>query len=410
MKIISCTLLFLFVVLGSTVGNGQAFPEALLKKDKKAVVAFDYQHNFIVLDIRFHGILPLKFIYDTGAEHTLLFKREYTDIIGLPYQKRIPIIGADQSLELDALICRDVLIGVGDLPAVENDILVLEEDLFNLEQLTGTPIDGLLGTNFFRNFVVEIDFRRKQLTIWDPSEYTPARKFQELEVHFKNNKPYIHCPTRIFPDSTLNMELLFDTGAGLPLLLHNNTHPSLALPEKTITGRIGMGIGGMMKGYIGKINSVKIGAHEFHQLITSFQDLEDPLVQHETKTRNGLIGNQILSKFNLVIDFPRNKLYLKPNRFFRKKIKYDKSGLTLFAVGSNLDQYLVQDVVKGSPADEAGILPGDKIVGFGWWPASWYSLDRITRKLQRREGKKIKMKVLRRGEELKKSFYLKDLL
>jgi hypothetical protein len=403
--------LSLFLILAfAGVMSGQAYPDHILQGEKRVVIPFSYNQHFIVVPVKFFGVLPLNFIYDTGAEHTLLFKKEYTDILGLEYQKRIPILGADQSMELDAFICRDVKLQIHEMPSVEEDILVLEEDIFNLEKVTGVPIDGLLGTNFFRNLVVEVNYKNKLLIIHDPAYFSPGRKFQEINVHFKNNKPYTFAKTLIFGDTSLNLELLFDSGAGLPLLLHNNTHPMLALPEKTITGRIGMGLGGVMKGFIGKIVELDIGSFQFNNLITSFQDLEDPLVQHKTKARNGLIGNQILSKFTVVIDFPRNKMYLKPNRYFRKKIKYDKSGLILFAVGAGLDQYLVQDVVDDSPADIAGIFPGDKIVGFGWFPANWYSLDRITKKLQAKEGKKIHIRVLRQGERLKKSFYLKDLL
>lgn len=404
-----CLLISLLFLLITTV-NGQIFPDDLLQGKKKLVIAFEYRHHFIVIPVRFQGILPLQFIYDTGSEYTILFKKEYTDIMGMSYQKRIPILGADQGAELNALICRNVMLQVGEVPQVNQDILVLEQDLFNLEQLTGTPIDGILGTNFFRNFIVEINYKRHQLIIRHPQGYEAPGAFEEIPVHFKNNKPYTFSKTEVFRDTMLNVELLFDTGAGLPLLLHNNTHPGLRLPEKTITGRIGMGLGGQMRGYIGRIHHLDMGPFDFDGLITSFQDLEDPLVENETKSRNGLIGNQLLSKFTVILDFPRNRMYLKPNRFFRKKIRFDKSGMTLFAVGPELKQYLVQGVVEGSPADRAGILPGDKITRFGWWPASWYSLDGITFRLQRRTGKRISMELLRGGETIKKVFYLQDLL
>jgi len=408
MKNISLLIAFLSLLLSPL--RGQLYPGDFLEGKKKVVIPFEYKHHFIVIPVRFQGILPLNFIYDTGSEYTILFKRLYTDILGMSYQKRIPILGADQGEELNALICRNVHLQISSLPEASQDILVLEQDLFNLEQLTGTPIDGIIGTNFFRNFIVEIDYRRRRMVIRDPKTFEPPDGYSEIEVHFKNNKPYTMAPASIFRDTMLEMELLFDTGAGLPLLLHNNTHPGLELPEKTITGRIGMGLGGMMRGYIGKIHQLRLGEYSFDGLVTSFQDLEDPLVLNETKSRNGLVGNQLLSKFTMIIDFPRNRLYVKPNRSFRKKIRFDRSGLTLFAVGPDLKQYLVQDVVEGSPADRAGILPGDRIIRFGAWPVSWSTLDKMTFKLQARVGKRIRMEVLRGGKSLKKVFYLEDLL
>jgi hypothetical protein len=392
------------------VSNAQIPTVDLLKGKKEAHVPFSYVHNFIIVELRFQGVIPMQFIYDTGAEYTLLFKREFTDLLGIEYDKKIPILGADQRAMMYAMVCRNIDLQVSPLPSTKEDILVLEEDLFNLEQITGTSVDGLLGAGFFKDYVVEIDYRRGRLIIMDPGAFDVPKNYQQIPAHFKNNKPYTFAPVKLFSDTTLSLELLLDSGAGLAVLLHNNTDPGLQLPEKTITGRIGMGLGGLMKGYSGKIKSIQIGPYSFDELIVSFQDLDDPMVENVTKTRNGIIGNQILRKFNVIIDFPANRVFLKPNRFFNKRIRYDRSGLTIFAVGQNLDQYIVQDVIRGSPADEAGIRVGDRIVRIGCPPISWLTLTGVTRKLQRREGKKIRMTVLRDGKKLKKSFYLQDLL
>ena len=404
-------ILLVFAIVGlAHAMPGQLYPKSFLEGKEKVIIPFEYHHHFIVVPIRFQGMLPVRFIFDTGSEYSILFKKVYADILGLLYQKRIPILGADQGQAMSALVSRNVRLDLEGCPPVVQDILVLEQDLFNLEQLTGTPIDGILGTNFFRNFILEIDYRKQRLILRNPEGYTPPKKHEEVAVHFKNNKPYTTGLTEIFRDTSLALELLFDTGAGLPLLLHNNSHPDLKLPEKTITGRIGMGLGGMMKGYIGRIRTLDVGPFTFSELITTFQDIDDPLVENETKSRNGLIGNQLLSKFNIIIDFPRNRMYLRPTRFYKKKIRFDRSGMTLFAVGVDLRQYVVQDVVSGSAADLAGIQTGDRITRVGFWPVSWFTLDRLNWKLQRKPGTRVRLEVLRAGKKLKKVLYLKDLL
>jgi len=399
-----------FLMLLSLGARAQLFPEQLLEGKKKTIIPFEYHQHFIVIPVLFQGILPLKFIFDTGAEYSLLFKREYTDVLGFSYDKKIPILGADQLEVLSALVCRKVQLNISGLPSLEHDILVLEKELFRVEQMAGTRIDGLIGTSLFRNFVVVIDYRKRHIVLWDPSAFEAPDDFVPITAHFKHNKAYTFANTAITPRDSIDAELLFDTGAGLPLLIHSNTHPALQLPDSTISGHIGIGLGGLMSGYIGRIHQFQLGPHHFHNLITSFHDLDSTLISTPTKSRHGIIGNQLLSKFTLTIDFPRNQLYLKKNRNFKRPIRYDKSGLTIFAVGPQLNEFVVNHVMPNSPAHRAGIRPGDRITHLGWRGPNCLSLEKLTRKLQGKEDKKITLRILRQGEKMKKSFYLKDLL
>ena len=43
---------------------------------KKVEIPFERQGNFIIVKVTFEGLFPLRFILDTGAEHTILTKKE----------------------------------------------------------------------------------------------------------------------------------------------------------------------------------------------------------------------------------------------------------------------------------------------------------------------------------------------
>lgn len=110
----------------------------LLRGERKVYVPFRYVNHFIIVDVMIYGSIPLQLIFDTGAEHVIIFKREYTDLLQVPYDKRIPIMGSDLSRQIYALITRNALFQVSSLPAIPYDLLILEEDYFNLEELIGT--------------------------------------------------------------------------------------------------------------------------------------------------------------------------------------------------------------------------------------------------------------------------------
>ena len=75
---------------------------------KQVEMPFEYDNNFIVVDVLMNGLVPLKFIFDTGAEHTILTRREITDVLGVPYRRRFTVLGADMKTELHAYLVRNI--------------------------------------------------------------------------------------------------------------------------------------------------------------------------------------------------------------------------------------------------------------------------------------------------------------
>jgi len=385
--------------------------DELLDGKDKIKIRFDYKQNFILVDVNFQ-FLPLTFILDTGAEHIILFKKEYSDIIGLKYEKRINLLGSDLEEEVYALITRNVPITLPNAKTVSRDVIVLEEDFLHLDKLTGESIDGIIGGRFLRGLILEIDYRKQLITLHNKEKFRKnLSDFFKGPIEITNHKPYINAKMEISNNETIKLKLLLDTGAALPFLLFLDTHPSLNLPEHVIKGNLGRGLGGDLKGFMSKVRNLEIlGEFNFPELLASYQGLEDD-EQSEDLTftnRNGLIGNPILERFKIYIDYVSQSLYLKPLSNFNKKFKYDMSGLVLYAFGPRLDNYYVKDVLEGSPANEAGILPGDKLLKMGILPIKFYTLPTVYKKLQKREGKKINMVVERNGLKIKKSFVLRD--
>ena len=391
--------------------HAQVMGMELMEGKDKVEINFDYIYGFIVVDLKISGILPMKFILDTGAEHVILFKKEISDVLGFQYDKRINLIGSDLEQEVFAYITRNIPLKLEDTPTVMRDLIVLEEDFLELESMVGEPIDGILGTRFFRGLVLDINYRKNRLTLYNSDTFEkPDDDYHELDLDIQNYKPYL--PTKIITDdgTRIDTRLLVDTGSALPFLLFLHTDPSLTLPENVIRGNLGRGLGGDLEGYLGKVRylEIKQGIY-FSNIITNFQQVNgelDPAVYHR---RNGLIGNPILSRFDIIIDIIKEKAFVKPRKNYNKSFEYDRSGLIIYAFGPTLDQYYVKDVIENSPAEEAGIIKGDIIKKVGILPADLVSLGTITRRLQKKEGKKVRFTLLRNGEKLRKTVVLRDL-
>lgn len=382
----------------------------LLEGKKKVSIPFNFVNNFIILDVKIFGSIPVHLIFDTGAEHVILFKRQYTDLLRVPYDRRIPIMGSDLSRQIYALITRNALLEVTGLQSTPYDLLILEEDYFNLEEIIGTSIDGLIGGGFFKNLIIQLDYRNLRMILHDPAQFDHPEGYTALPIEIKINKPYIDAQASLQDGSVVEVDLLIDTGAGVPLLLHTNSHPSLKLPDQYIRGKLGMGLGGYLEGFIGKINKLSVGGIEFPGIITSFQDIKDEYLLNKDRFRNGILGNQLLSRFNVYFDYNRGQLLLRATKSRSKPFPMDKSGLVIFAYGLEFNQFIVKDIIPGSPAHEAGILPEDEILSLQGLPASFYSLSAVNSMLQKKSGKKIRLVLKREGQKIHRQFYLRDLI
>ncbi|HFA48283.1 MAG TPA: PDZ domain-containing protein [Bacteroidetes bacterium] len=401
-------LILLFNLITSSAVAQHVF--GITENFKKIHIPFEYENNMIIVDVMFNRVVPLKFIFDTGAENTILARREITDMLNVRYRREYKLLGSDMKTELTAYLVRGIHFKVENLVMPSHSMLVLADDYFRFEEMTGMEIHGILGADVFRNLVVRINYEKREITIKKRKNFKPPKGYMSLPIEVKRNKPYIKVPLRISSDSISDVKLLLDSGATLSLLINMDTKPGLHLPPNTLKGNVGAGLGGFIEGYLGRVSSLQLGGYEMKEIITNFQDLSESVDTSLLNGRNGILGNQILSRFDVIIDYPKEVLYLKANKKFNKKFEFDKSGLIIIASGKKLREYTIHEVIPGTPAAEAGLQKGDKVTRINGRPPGWTTLPTINHILRKKAGKKIKMTVKRNGKKIKVKFYLRELI
>lgn len=404
-------LFFFFLFLYTYQANAQLMGFKLPKGENKVEIPFEFTNNFIVISVTFNNAFPLKFIFDTGSENTILIKKEFTDVLNISYDREFKVVGSDYQTELTAYLARGVDIDLPNLLGPDLDLLVLDKDYFKFEEFIGMPIHGILGMDLFKVFAIEIDYSRKILVLHRVDNFkVPNKKFTRLKVNVHRSKAYLTAQAGIRKDSTTDIRLLLDTGASIALLLHNDSSDDIVLPEKLVPGKIGNGLSGIIEGFIGRIKTLNIDDFQFNNVITNFQEVGEQNKSFEEFKRNGIIGNEILSRFTVIFDLSRSDIYFKPIKKYNRGFKFDKSGLLLIASGENLRDFIVKDVMLNSPAAEAGILEGDKIIKLNFLPAVFYDLRTITKVFQKRTGKRFRLVVERDGVKHKFKLRLRDLI
>jgi len=386
---------------------------SLAEGKQKVSIPVQIQNNLIIVPVVLNGQLPLKFILDTGVRTSILTEKLYSDILNLSYSRRYSIAGPGGEKLVEAYVTNDVSLTLPGVNSRGHALLVLEKDYLELRNTLGMDVHGVLGYELFSRFIVDIDYEQKMLTLMLPERFHPRRKFTRLPITIEDTKPYLETTIQISDTTHIDVKLMMDSGASHGLLLEQTENGSIYLPQKHVSSIIGRGLGGVITGQIGRIKSIQLGRYELKGPLVNFPDeysYRDTLKSSGSVFRNGTIGGEVLSRFHVIFDFPREVVYLRKNAAYKKGFFYNMSGLTLKAKGSRLRNFEVTNVRPDSPAFRADIKPGDELLVVNGAKTSDLTLDEVIAFLNLKPGKKLNLEIKRQGERLTKRIVLENAL
>jgi hypothetical protein len=296
------------------------------------------------------------------------------------------------------------VIGIG------HAMLVLEEDYLELRNYLGTDVHGILGYELFSRFIVQIDYEKKLMTLYSPNRFRKKPKFEVVPITIEDTKPYVLVNISLQNDSTIRAKLLMDSGASHALLLDPASDPRIEVPKDYVSSVIGRGLGGEITGKAGRIKLLKIGSFTIRDPVVNFPDPNSYMdsLKGGSVSRHGTLGGEVLSRFTVVFNFPKEEVYLKRNDAFKKQFHYNLSGITVKAKGAKLNVYEITKVRQKSPGDKAGLLEGDEIISVNGIGAEYLDLNIVNAYLNRKPGKKIRLEIRREGQREKRVVVLAD--
>lgn len=401
---------FFFASISSGLGQGLGF--ALPEGQSKVEIPIQISNNLIVVQVILNDALPLKFVVDTGVRTAILTQKAFSDILQLPYNRKYSISGPGGEKVIEAYVTNNVSLRLPGINSRGHALLVLEEDYLELRNYLGMDVHGILGYELFSRFIVEIDYANKVMTLYAPERYRPKKKFHSVPMRIEDTKPYIVAPLVMADGTSISAKLLVDTGASHGLMLEPQTDDRIQAPVKTVSSIIGRGLGGAIVGKIGRLESLQMSDFKLEHLLANFPDPNSytDTLKSTSVFRNGSVGGEILSRFTVVLDFPRERMYLKKNSEFKKPFYYNLSGVTVKAIGVRLEVFEIIEVQGQSAGEEAGLQAGDRIVGVNNIEAQYLHLTNINAFLNSKPGKKVKIDIQRKGQRLRKTIILKDII
>jgi predicted aspartyl protease len=269
----------------------------------------------IHLQGQLNGSPPLDLFFDTGAGAMVVTKAAVQQKVQLVQDKQVSNTGTDGKHTV--LLSSSNRLQLGNLTWSDVSLLTIDYGAIND---TDVDFDGIVGWLAFEGKVVAVDYDQRHLIVYDQlpplgADYSP------VEMKFTNGIPFIKCGLTV--DGTYQEGWFdLDTGSDGWLVVGqqfaNSNDLTRTLRQQGTAYATGSG-GGRVARAVYSLPTLTLGAYQLYQL-PLYVNKQDPVGGAIPEN----IGSQILKRFNLILDFKGQKLYVKPNRNLYSPLKAAK--------------------------------------------------------------------------------------
>lgn len=386
----------------------------LFDNPQKKSITFDFKQvsNLIVIPVSINGSDTMNFILDTGVRDPIITELTLVEELNLNYLQSINLRGLGSDMITQAYQSGDNQIKIPGLTASHQKLNVVLDENFQISQILGMPVHGLIGFNLFKHYIIKVDYNTHKIRLYKPQffDYKPHKNDIVLPLSFiGNNKPIIKAEIIQDDGKVVPVNLLVDTGASDALWLSTQSDSVLKIPEKNIFAFLGAGLSGDLFGYKGRLSAFWLGGRSMPNPIVSYPSAGFINSLIVSEHRNGSIGGEILRRFTVTFDYYNKRLILRPNADINDNFYYNMSGIELINPVPGVPVFTISNVIENSPAWEAGLRKNDQVISINNQNNVELTLNDINLMLRQKENKKIKMTVLRNGQKIKTIFNLQEV-
>ena len=396
MRLAALTTIVTSLVLGASTP-----PAALLQQAPAAAVSipFELATRHVVVTVTINKSRPLAFVLDTGANRAIV-RLNVAKELGLSLYGSVRTGGAGAGNQAGQQV-RDATWSLVGLETFAQPVS-LALPFTDLPSGLGRDIDGIVGGEFIGQFVVELDYQARTITLHDPKTFRYNGRGESVPIALNSNgHPVLNATVTLPGGKAIEAPFVLDIGSGLALALHSPfvAEHKLPAPDSKTIRVIGMaGAGGRSHGRIGRVEALTIGRFTIKSPLAMFS--EDKAGAFASASLAGNIGAQIASRFRMFLDYSRQRLILEPSPTFADPFDRAHSGIALRARGSDFRTFVVHEVLEQSPATEAGIEVGDIIAAIDGTPAASFTLSAIAEMFEKPGTYEL---TIRRGDQIVKA-------
>ena len=345
-----------FVIALAIAGFTANAQEEFIEPPAKKLTSFFFSQFFggvVVVHALFENFPDtLNFIFDTGSSGISLDSAtvDYFKLKPTPSERTIRGIAGIRKVSF--LNNRKLR-----LPGLTIDSLNFHiNDYSILTAVYGEKIDGIIGYSVFSRYIIKVDYDSYKMEFWSKGTF----RYPKGGSIFKPSIGTLAVqPAKVRDAISVNSRFLYDIGAALCLLLSKEfiTDSAFLSKGKKIYIKEAEGVGGKIDMQLTVIKELRLGQYKFKNIPTYIFNDDNNITSYPHM--GGLIGNDILRRFNTIFNYDKEEFYLIPNSHFANQFDYAYTGVELYMLDGVIT---AGDVASGSPAEKAGLREGDEIV------------------------------------------------
>lgn len=264
----------------------------------------------------------------------------------------------------------------------------------------GEKIDGIIGYSFINRYILKIDYDSSKMHVFSKGTIKYPRGGFLLRP-LLTSLPVMTAAIR--DDREVASRFYFDTGAGMCLLLSNEfaSDSAFTKPKRKWFSTQAEGLGGKAPMKQGVIKQVRIGPYRFRNVPTYIFDDQYNVTSYPYLA--GLIGNDLLRRFNVILNYEKRDIHLLPNSHFKDVFDYSYTGIGMYVIDGEIR---IVDVMPGSPAEKAGLKAEDIIMAV---ENNFSQSIQAYKNMLQSPGQRLKILVLREGEPIIISLKVKSI-
>lgn len=390
-----------FLVAVINLGINANSQEEFIPPPSKKITQFSFSQLYggvVVVRAQFDGFPDtLNFIFDTGSSGISLDSTTADYFKLKPAPTEITIRGIAGIRKVSFLMNRKIHFSGLSVDSLNFHI----NDYSILTSVYGVKIDGIIGYSIFRRFIIKIDYDINKMEFWTKGTI----RYPKGGSLFKPNIGTLVVQQARARDAiTVNTRFLYDIGAALCLLLSKEfVQDSFFITKsRKIYIKEAEGLGGKIDMQLTVIKELKLGQYRFKNIPTYIFDDVNNITSYPYM--GGIIGNDILRRFNTIFNYEKEEFYLTPNTHYVEPFDYAYTGVELYMVDGVIT---AGDVASGSPSEAAGLKEGDVVISINKnfsndLNAMKYALQNV--------NERIKMIVRRNNELIEIEFKAKSIL
>jgi hypothetical protein len=291
--------------------DARAVPAPTADQARECRVPIALVHHKTLVPVRFEGLRDLHLILDSGMgfDGLLLFKPDLKDSLDIrkPIEAAIP--GAGGGPPSAAILADSMSFRVGGVRFENQRIIILSGNTMG-----SAAVDGVIGYSLLGHYAVAVDFDSLTLTLHDPRTFEPASGWTSLPLRFgRNNLPFIETSIVVEHEAPIPLNTYIDCASSETIELLLRPGMKFTIPKAAVDACLGRGLSGDINGKRGAIARLILGPHELKDVVAAFAPAE---IRSKAEGADAVLANGALCRFNLVFDYARARLLVKPNRHF----------------------------------------------------------------------------------------------